>query len=442
MNIPREWRISPFTEPSGDLKKGRNSRHGPWMRSLLWRRSKCNSLYLAQTYQVTTKSNSGTCAREETLVLEYYAFGPEWVQIVAMGWWPWGSSNDLVTELDPSLREYLKDQTPTHPTTSRQTSTQGRAATSVTRPSEPVKTPAPPASQPTTQEVKSTTAEKPLPAESLFQDGRYKSIWATFRPQNEMEAAVKSDEEKLSDIIDAYKERQAEVKSAAIENCAGEQLAIHECFKSGSWSALMTLCREENRAFNRCVVMQARFLRALGFMSMWQRTDEETERLQMHADKLYHRMLDQEKVQMEAKERGEEPPEFPPLLQAVERLPNATQHSREHASTTGTSEYKDTPSALRSPETSIYDSLPKQMQDKVTKEHFQGLQGAELELAKQEFNQQMAFNRHALHQLSDQHMTAHRQRLERLHRGEEHYSDKIMRWLDFRKYPEDNEKQE
>ena len=38
------------------------------------------------------------------------------------------------------------------------------------------------------------------------------------------------------------------------------------------------------------------------------------EKIQMHADTLYHRMLDQEKAMEAAKEEGRPIPEFPPLL--------------------------------------------------------------------------------------------------------------------------------
>jgi hypothetical protein len=59
--------------------------------------------------------------------------------------------------------------------------------------------------------------------------------------------------------------------------------------------------------------MQARFLKALGYMSM-QRTVDEEERIQMHADKLYHEMLDREKAMKEAEEKKLPAPEFKPLI--------------------------------------------------------------------------------------------------------------------------------
>lgn len=58
-----------------------------------------------------------------------------------------------------------------------------------------------------------------------------------------------------------------------------------------------------------------KFLKALGYLSTFNQPDVD-ERIQMHADKLYHRMLDQEAAIEAAKEAGEVPPSFPPLLSA------------------------------------------------------------------------------------------------------------------------------
>ena len=76
----------------------------------------------------------------------------------------------------------------------------------------------------------------------------------------------------------------------------------------------MTMCREENRAFTRCFTMQGRFLKALGYLSNQYASPEEEERIQMHADKLYHEMLEREKAMNEARARGEEAPAFQPLI--------------------------------------------------------------------------------------------------------------------------------
>jgi hypothetical protein len=94
-----------------------------------------------------------------------------------------------------------------------------------------------------------------------------------------------------------------------------EQMAEKECFAHGGWKKMMGMCRTENKDFNRCYTMQSKFLKALGYLSSSYTTAEEEERIQMHADKLYHEMLAREKVIEEAKKEGGEVPVFPPLLQ-------------------------------------------------------------------------------------------------------------------------------
>lgn len=55
-------------------------------------------------------------------------------------------------------------------------------------------------------------------------------------------------------------------------------------------------------------------MKALGYLSTYDRPPEVDERIQMHADTLYHRMLDQEKAMEAAKAEGKPLPSFPPLL--------------------------------------------------------------------------------------------------------------------------------
>ncbi len=58
------------------------------------------------------------------------------------------------------------------------------------------------------------------------------------------------------------------------------------------------------------------FLKALGYLSISDRPPEVEERIQMHADTLYHRMLAQEAAIEEAKAAGKPVPSFPPLTPA------------------------------------------------------------------------------------------------------------------------------
>ena len=62
-----------------------------------------------------------------------------------------------------------------------------------------------------------------------------------------------------------------------------------------------------------------RFLKALGYMSTFDRPPEVEEEIQMHADTLYHRMLAQEKATEEAKSAGKPLPKFPPILTHAKR---------------------------------------------------------------------------------------------------------------------------
>ncbi|KAL8773227.1 MAG: hypothetical protein Q9209_001904 [Squamulea sp. 1 TL-2023] len=211
-------------------------------------------------------------------------------------------SNDPLRDLDPTLRDFLEKESPVKYKTS----------------APPPRPPAPQAALETTSQQASTdntTSTTPIvPPESLYQDGRYAHLWSTYKSRGEVEAATKSDQEKLMDVLEGYKSRKAMIGKAALENCALEQAAISDCYQSGSLASKMTMCRKENGAFNRCYTMQARFLKALGYLSAHDRPPEIDERIQMHADKLYHRMLDQERAVEEAKKSNLPIPEFPPLV--------------------------------------------------------------------------------------------------------------------------------
>ncbi|KAJ9626934.1 hypothetical protein H2203_003391 [Taxawa tesnikishii (nom. ined.)] len=203
-----------------------------------------------------------------------------------MGWF-WGSKSDSAqnsdpyNKLDPSLRDFLdKESSANHTPTAAPSSKPARAPSS--------------------------------DAASNEYHGRYAHLWKTYKPLAEIEGQM-SDQDRMVTVIDAYKERQARIGRAAVENCVFEQIAERECFARGGWHAKMTMCRTEGKAFNRCYQMQARFLKALGYMSSG-RTEEEEERLQMHADALYQRMLAQEKAVEEARKEGRAEPSFAPLL--------------------------------------------------------------------------------------------------------------------------------
>ncbi|KAF1990501.1 hypothetical protein K402DRAFT_348670 [Aulographum hederae CBS 113979] len=217
-----------------------------------------------------------------------------------MGWF-WGPSPpaDPTKSLDPSLREFLDRETPPEPPPSKRT----KAATAM-------------------EELKAAEAARAspdgrnaagVPAQSLYQDGRFADIWKTYTPLTAIQAETKNDQERLRDLIDDWEDTKIKVAQTARENCSFEEMAQNECFKHGPLSSKMTMCLAERRAMNRCYEMQMKFLRALGYLNV--AGDEEAgNEVQMHAYALYHKMLDQEKLRKDAKKRGEPEPELAPVM--------------------------------------------------------------------------------------------------------------------------------
>jgi hypothetical protein len=173
-----------------------------------------------------------------------------------MGWF-WGPSDENVSnkakdplrDLDPSLRDFLAKESPVKYDTSN-----------------PPSPPKPAAEVPKVSQDRSSTGQVPtsekdstpkVPPQSLYKDGRYAHLWKTYESQGEVEAANKSDQEKISDVLEGYKYRKAEIGRAALENCAMEQWDVNDCFRNGGWSSRLTLCRDENRKLERCYLMQA-----------------------------------------------------------------------------------------------------------------------------------------------------------------------------------------
>ena len=152
--------------------------------------------------------------------------------------------DDPVSKLDPGLKEFLQQQQPAKYET----------------------TPPPPAPEESNAKKKEvqlpdTNAvfeDRPLPKESLFQDGRYSHLWKTYTPQSDI---AKADNDPTRRIHEAYKDRRHMIHLAALENCAIENEQLFTCFDTGDLKqrayARATLCRTEDRAFNRCYQMQA-----------------------------------------------------------------------------------------------------------------------------------------------------------------------------------------
>lgn len=74
------------------------------------------------------------------------------------------------------------------------------------------------------------------------------------------------------------------------------------------------MCNAESRRFNRCYDVQSKFLKALGYLTLDARSPDEDEKIQMHADKLYQQMLQQEAAIEKAEAEGKEPPKFESVL--------------------------------------------------------------------------------------------------------------------------------
>ncbi|KAK5123381.1 hypothetical protein LTR85_002813 [Meristemomyces frigidus] len=239
-----------------------------------------------------------------------------------MGWF-WdtktanGSTEDPYSKLDPALRDFLDKESPlkyedTRPSSKpQQPSAPSPDAASNTYRSQLGWTAPGEDQQP--QRAPSQSDKPATPPESMFQDGRYAHLWKGYRPQAEIDAAGRNDQDKLRDVIDSYNDRKAAIGRAAIENCVLEQMNERDCWENGSWQERMNMCRGRNKQFLRCYTMQSRFLKALGYLSTM-RSEEEEERIQMHADKLYHQMLDREAAVEDAKKIGQEAPELPPLI--------------------------------------------------------------------------------------------------------------------------------
>ncbi|KAM0808078.1 putative Autophagy protein [Seiridium cardinale] len=223
-----------------------------------------------------------------------------------MGWWHslWGSNttDDPLQKLDPKLREYLEKESPVKYTSSQPPSQSPTKPTTSLSPHE-------------LQSIQSEQEQQPsVPRESQFQDGRYAHLWKSYKPLAQVEAETKSDQEKIMDVLEGYKERKSQIGKAALENCALEQVDWRQCMSNPNITERFTMCRAEIKKFERCYNMQTRLLKALGYLSTADRSPEVEEDIQMHADGLYHKYLQQEAEIEAAKAEGRPVPKFAPLV--------------------------------------------------------------------------------------------------------------------------------
>lgn len=87
----------------------------------------------------------------------------------------------------------------------------------------------------------------------------------------------------------------------------------------------LTMCNEETKQYTRCYQLQAKFLQALGYMSNYEADDDQLERIQMHADKLYHRMMDYEADVEDAKRNNKPIPPLASIFNPNQPAPTADQ---------------------------------------------------------------------------------------------------------------------
>lgn len=150
------------------------------------------------------------------------------------------SAEDPLKNLDPKLRDFLQKESPVK-------FEPGKETNDATPPKGPT-----PASEPAPADPDAAAH-----ARSLYKDGRYSHLWKTYQPLEDVEAATKSSQEKLADVLDGYKERKTQIGKAALENCALQQEEWRRCMTHGSWGDIMTMCKDQVRKFERCYTMQS-----------------------------------------------------------------------------------------------------------------------------------------------------------------------------------------
>jgi hypothetical protein len=164
--------------------------------------------------------------------------------------WLWGSSSkdpkkDPTKQLEPGLREYLDKESP------------GKYAPAPSA----LPAPQPPSDQQPAPTAPGQDADKPtVPPQTSFPDGRYAHLWKTYRPPQDSDIGIKEELSAAEKVIETAKYRKSLTFRAALENCAEEQFAFQNCLINGDLSnrikAAVTMCQLQNRAFNRCFMVQ------------------------------------------------------------------------------------------------------------------------------------------------------------------------------------------
>lgn len=234
-----------------------------------------------------------------------------------MGWfdslWPSAKSSDPLGSIDPKVRDFLQRESPVK--YEAKVDAEARTAEAHAQTSAAASIP-----------VQEGESAPKVPKESLFQDGRYAHLWKGYRSRGDVENENKTDHEKLMDVLEGFKDRKQMIAQAALENCAIQQDEWINCMKHGDWEDRLQMCRKQVQRFERCYTMQnvsikefhgtavihsrliawvfQRLLKALGYRAVLNRPAHVEDDIQMHADSLYTKMLEQEQRNKDAKEQG------------------------------------------------------------------------------------------------------------------------------------------
>lgn len=158
-----------------------------------------------------------------------------------MGWLPSFLGGDKSSDsIDPKLREFLDKEAPVKYTPSQ--------------PPHP-QTP-PPSAAPSIPPPEESRPKALVPPESLYQDGRYAHLWKNYRPLAQIEAETMTEHDKMTEVLETFKSRKADVQRAAMENCSLQQEEWTNCMKNGSWEDQLQMCRHQVQKFERCYNMQ------------------------------------------------------------------------------------------------------------------------------------------------------------------------------------------
>ncbi|EWC44690.1 hypothetical protein DRE_06586 [Drechslerella stenobrocha 248] len=192
---------------------------------------------------------------------------------------PSDQTNKPLPSLDPSLEEFLKSSTPQ----------EQQPTVPAAQPDRPVPTVIRPSDRGKSRESVPKEYDEPPPrhAQSAYGD-RYAEYWATYNGEG---YKIEPPDIKAKEYMAGYKQLMRSMKDAAAENCSIEEIELHNCYNHGNWWQKMRMCNEEQTRMSKCLTQQTEFLKALGYLADPFRDPAISEKIQMHADRLYRQQL-------------------------------------------------------------------------------------------------------------------------------------------------------